>query len=585
MRYIKKIIRKIQEGALREILQELKWIYRYGLRYKGSILWYIVLGVFGIVTGLGGSILSKYVIDAITGYHAERLLTAVIAYVVLQLVMIGCRSWSRIVSEKIVIKVDQEIRADVYDKILDADWEALSQYHSGDLLNRVDNDVSRVSGSVLGWLPDLVTHLLQFAGTLGILVYYDPTLAVLALLSAPVTILISKRVTKGIRDYSKNIEKVSSDVMIFNEESFQNVQLIKSFGLAESYKKKLRKVQETYKNIRLDYTRFQVFSTSGMSLMGSVVAMICFAWGVYRLWTGYITYGTMTLFLQLSSSLSGAFSALVHMIPSAITAATSAGRLMSVTELPKETYVCEEEAASWIQNHKKVTIQGKDLGFRYQSGKQVLQQASFLARPGEIVAIVGPSGGGKTTMLRILLGLVSINQGDLYIRNESSNTELPISAATRSLFSYVPQENVMFNGSVAENLRLLNEEADEEAMNEALRKACAYDFVHNRSKGLESPILENGGGFSEGQIQRLAIARALLSKAPVLLLDEATSALDVRTERKILKNILHSSDNKTCIITTHRPSVLSMCDRIYRISDCKMEVMSAEEIETMIMEF
>lgn len=584
MKFAKKIIRKIQEGELREVMRELHWIYQYDLKYKGGILWYICLGIFGIATGLAGSVISKYIIDGVTGCDATGLLPAAFAYVFLQLFTIGSRAWSSLISEKISIKVDQEIRADVYDKIMDADWEALSQFHSGDLLNRIDNDVSNVSSSVLGWVPDFVTRSLQFAGTLGIILYYDPTLALLALISAPITLAVSRSVSRRMRDYNKKIKKISSDVMVFNEESFQNVQLIKSFGLTELYKKKLRDVQETYKKIRLDYNRFHVAASSSMSLVGNMVTMVCFGWGVYRLWSGHITYGTMTLFSQLAASLAGAFSALVHMAPSAISAVTAAGRLMSVTQLPKEKRICEEKAEALIQKKKGIEVRTEGISFQYSTGKKVLQNASFVAKPGEIVAIVGPSGEGKTTMLRILLGLVSTMEGAVTV-TASGEEQVPVSAATRTLFSYVPQDNVMFAGSIAENMRVMKEEATEEEINEALRKACAYEFVHKIPTGLQSPIRENGGGFSEGQIQRLAIARALLSNASVLLLDEATSALDMTTEREILRNILDKSSNKTCIITTHRPSVLSMCDRIYKISDCKMEVMDTAAVEKMVMDF
>ena len=349
MKFAKKIIRKIREGTLREVMRELNWIYQYGLKYKGEILWYICLGIFGIATGLAGSVISKYIIDAVTGFDSHSFVPAAFAYVCLQLFTIGSRAWSSRISEKISIKVDQKIRADVYDKIMDADWEALSQFHSGDLLNRVDNDVSNVSSSVLGWVPDFMTRTLQFAGTLGIILYYDSTLALLALISAPITVAVSRSISKRIRDFNKKIKEVSSDVMVFNEESFQNVQLIKAFGLTDLYKKKLRNVQETYKTIRLDYNRYHVKATSGMSLVGSVVTMVCFGWGVYRLWSGHITYGTMTLFLQLATSLAGAFTALIYMVPSAISAATAAGRLMSVTQLPKEKRLCEKEAEELIK--------------------------------------------------------------------------------------------------------------------------------------------------------------------------------------------------------------------------------------------
>lgn len=239
---------------------------------------------------------------------------------------------------------------------------------------------------------------------------------------------------------------------------------------------------------------------------------------------------------------------------------------MSVTQLPKEKRIYEEKAEELIQAKKEIEVRTDGVSFQYDIGKKVLQNASFVAKPGEIVAIVGPSGEGKTTMLRILLGLVSAREGVVTV-NASGEEPVPVSAATRRLFSYVPQNNVMFAGSIAENLCVMKEDATDEQINEALCKACAYEFVHKLPRGLKSSIRENGGGFSEGQIQRLAIARALLLDAPVLLLDEATSELDVATERKILRNLLDKSSSKTCIITTHRPSVLSMCDRIYKISN------------------
>lgn len=584
MESIKKIIQKLREGVLREMFRELHWIYQYGLKYKGNIIWYMFFGVFSIASGLTGSIMSKYIIDAAMEYNSAHLVSMTLAYVILQLFTIGCRAWNSLISEKIVIKVEHEIRADIYDKIIDADWEALSQFHSGDLLNRIDNDVNNVSKNILNWVPDLFTRTLQFFGTLGIILYYDPTLALLALISAPITLLVSRSVSRRIRNYDKKIRTVSSDVMIFNEESFQNVELIKSFGLMESYKKKLRDVQETYKKLMLDYNRFHVAASSGMSFVGSVVAMICFGWGVYRLWTGHITYGTMTLFLQLATSLSGTFSALVYMVPGIISAATAAGRLMEITRLPKENNLYEDMAQELIRSNNGIEVQAKEISFQYNTGKKVLQKASFVARPGEIVAIVGPSGEGKTTMLRILLGLVSAFDGSVTVQT-SDGIKIPVSAATRRLFSYVPQDNVMFAGNIAENMRVTREDATDEQINEALRKACAYEFVYKIPTGLNSPIRENGCGFSEGQIQRLAIARAILSDAPVLLMDEATSALDVVTERKILHNVLNGTKRKTCIITTHRPSVLGMCDRIYRITDSTMELMDMAAIEKMMMEF
>lgn len=590
MELIKKLFRKLKQGMLKELVSELVWIYGYGIRYKWAILWYMVLGIFGTAMSFGASIISKNIIDAVTGYNTGGLASAAVFYVAMQLLRIGTNAVSGRISAKIEIKVDQEIRGDIYDKVMQADWEKMSQYHSGDLLNRVDNDVASISSSVLGWVPDFITRLLQFLGALGIILYYDPTLAGLALLSAPVTLIVSRALTKKMRAYNKRMREVSSQVMTFNEESFQNVQVIKSFGLTALYEKKLRQVQKIYRDVRLDYNKFSIVTSAFMSLIGSVVSMVCFGWGVYRLWTGHITYGTMTLFLQMATSLSGSFSSLVYMVPRAISAATAAGRIMAVSELPKEKCENLDQIRDFLEANRSygIQVQVKGMDFAYCTGKKVFQNADFVARPGEIVALVGPSGEGKTTMLRILLGIVNVQKGTVTVSSgntSNDNRTYPISAATRMLFSYVPQGNTMFAGTIGENLRIMKEDATDEELNRVLELACADGFVHSIPTGLNSPIRERGGGFSEGQIQRLSIARALLADAPILLLDEATSALDVKTERQVLKNIMKAEKNKVCIVTTHRPSVLGICSRVYRISGGSITKVDEEEVSQIMMDF
>lgn len=584
---IKKIIKKVKSGMLREIATELKWIYGYGKRYVGAIFWYIFLGVFGTAMGLGAGILSKEIIDGVTSRNLKGLVPAAVLFVLLQLFRIGTNAWTNRISAKINIRVDQEIRADVYDKIMSADWEAMSEYHSGDLLNRVDNDVSSVSSGVLGWIPEFITEMFQFVGTLAVILYYDPTLAGLALLSAPATVLISRMLLGRMRNYNKKMREVSSEVMSFNEESFHNIQVIKSFGLTDFYGQKLREVQKNYREVQLDYNKFSIITSAFMMVVATVASIACYGWGVYRLWGGYITFGTMMLFLQLSASLSQNFSALVSLIPSAVSAATAAGRLMSLTELPKESRADDEAAQTLLDRNKEngISLEAKNLSFSYKTRKDVFINANFFAKPGEIVALIGPSGEGKTTMLRILLGIVNPCGGSLKLYGTNTRDGLKVSASTRRLFSYVPQENTMFCGTVAENLRIMKQDATDEELNRVLKLACAYDFVHKKSNGLNTRIKEHGGGFSEGQLQRLSIARALLSDAPILLFDEATSALDVATERRVLRNIMKTDVRKTCIVTTHRPSVLGVCNRVYRISNGHIDDVNKEEIQQIMMDF
>ena len=588
MKLFTKIHNKIKAGMLREMLHELGWIYGYSKRYKWQIVFYVLLGILGTLMSLGASVLSKYIIDAVTGYDSGSIVAIAVFYVSMQLLRIGFNAWSTQVSASIRIRVDQEIRAEVYDKIMDADWESMSQYHSGDLLNRVDNDVAAVSSNALNMLPDFITKGLQFLGALVIFLYYDPIMAGLALISAPVTLAVSNVLMKKMRHHNQVMRQISSEAMVFNEESFQNVQVIKSFGLTKLYSQKLRQVQSRHQKAQLDYTRFSVRTSALMSVVGTVVTVICFGWGVYRLWSGHISYGTMTLFLQMSGTLTASFSALVQMVPTAINAATAAGRIMAVTELPREDHTDDEKVAKFLRENKAdgVSVVAQNMDFHYEDQtQQVLQDVIFRAKPGEIVALVGPSGEGKTTMLRLILGIVHPKSGLIQIRGGTTGEELPVSASTRRLFAYVPQGNTMFSGTVAENLRMMKQDATDEELYEVLRLACAEKFIRKLPDGVNSPIHENGGGFSQGQIQRLSIARALLADVPVLLLDEATSALDMTTERQILRNIMESQRRRTCIVTTHRPSVLGICNRVYRIAGGTMTKVTEEEVRQMMMDF
>lgn len=563
---------KLKKLSLKEILREYTWLSRYTLRYKGEVLWYVLTGILGTAMSLAGSVLSKHIIDSVTGFNSSGILVAVIFFILMQLFQILVHAISSRISTRVSIRVNQQITAQVYDKLLNADWEALSAYHSGDLLTRVAGDVSTVSSSVLGWFPDLLTRLLQFVGTFAVIFYYDSTLALLALLSAPVTLLMSRYVLRMMRHHNQKMRQLSSEMMIFNEESFQNIHLIKAFDRTDAYSQRHRALQQKYMDTSMDYNRFSIRKSTIMSLVGTVVTLLCFSWSIYRLWSGHITYGTMTMFLQLAGSLGAIFSALAAMLPNAISAATAAGRIMAIMDLPAEDRSNAPQVAEFCETHpgQAFSVKAEKLSYHYEDGKQVLSRIDFLAERGKITAVVGPSGEGKTTLLRLLLGIVNPKGGTLELLAEDG-TVVPISAATRQLFAYVPQENTMFSGTVAGNLRLIKPEATDEELYEALRIACAEEFIRQLPLGLDSPIREQGGGFSEGQLQRLCIARALLSDAPILLMDEATSALDMETETRVLENIMASQRNRTCILTTHRPSVLKLSHRIYQVSQDRVE--------------
>ncbi|MCQ2479862.1 MAG: ABC transporter ATP-binding protein/permease, partial [Clostridia bacterium] len=366
--------------------------------------------------------------------------------------------------------------------------------------------------------------------------------------------------------------EVSSRIMSFIQESYSNVQSIKAFGIVDDFNLKFKMIQQDFYNVIMQQNKFSVLTGMLMSFIGMIVSYSCYGWGIYRLWSSFISFGTLTMFLQLSGYLSSSFSGLVSMVPSAINTLTAVRRLIDIAELPKE----KKDETIDIEKIKKetettgVSINIKDARFLYDDTEEVFNCLTFDAHPGEVVALMGPSGSGKTTIFRILLGIADIADGRSFIQYGDKSCK--ISASTRGLFAYVPQGNAIFYGTIAENMRLFNRSATDEEIITALKTACAYDFVMKLENGIESIIEESGTNISEGQKQRLCIARALVSKAPVILLDEGTSALDRETEMQLLKNLTEFKNNKTFVVSTHRTGVLEICDRTYIIEDKTLTV-------------
>lgn len=570
-RLIKKIIVKIKEGYLKEIYRETIWMYQYAKRYWLSICFYIFAGVFSTVMGLGSSVVSKYLIDAVTGVRKDRILLFAVLIICMTIAGILSNAIISRISAKINVVIQNEIQSDIFQKIIHTEWKELQPFRSGDLLNRLSGDATQVASSVISWIPNSITKLVQFIGAFMIIFYYDPVMAGIALLSAPVTVIFSRKFMHKMRTYNNEMREMTSSLMSFQDDTFQNIQTVKALNLTDVFEKKLQNLQNRYKEKMLDYNKFTVYTFSFMSAVGTGVSYICFGWSVYRLWSGYITTGTLLMFFQMANSLSSSFSSLIQIVPAAINAATCAGRLMAVSELEKEKFLDMDQVQKILENEKKeISIEMKDINVSYKEGKNVIQNGDFIANSGEITAIIGPSGEGKTTLIRVLLGLLYPEEGTAELK-DTEDKKSRLSAGTREFFSYVPQGNTIFAGTIAENMRMVKKDATDEEIREALETACAYEFVKELPDEIETTVGEKGGGFSEGQAQRLAIARALLKNAPILILDEATSALDIETEERVLKNIMKKDRNRTCIVTTHRPSVLSVSDHIYEIREGKLK--------------
>ncbi len=554
---------------LKNMLFEWKWLFGFIIRYKWTLLLYVALGVVGTAMSLGTAVSGKYLIDSVISRDKEVLLGAVaflLGFSVLQILFQALSSW---VTAVVSSKAHNEIRSEIYSHVLKSSVDDIGKFHSGDLLNRLESDVSTISSAVINFIPSVFTRGLQFFGSLLLVLYYDKTMALLALMSAPLMFFSSRILVKTIRKYSKATRELNGKILAYSEESVQNIQIIKAFDITRDYIDKFKQVLENYRQVKLSSDKFSIFMTMILSVVGLVVSYSCYGWGVYRLWQGLITYGTMTLFLQISGSLTSSFGSLAALAPSSISIATAAGRVMEITCFDEESDEDKDKALKILDKCEKYSFELvlENVSFSYEGKeKPVLQDVSLTVSSGDTIGLVGPSGEGKTTLFKLILGIIKPTEGRIYIK-ASDGEEINISDSTRRFCSYVPQHVTAFSGSIKDNLLIVKNTADSKELEDVLKKAELYKYVEELSQGIDTPVSEQGANMSQGQLQRLSIARALLRDARILLMDEATSALDAHTEANVLENIMTNKGSGITMLTTHRESMLAYCDKVYRISD------------------
>lgn len=583
---VKRIIQRIREGRLKQLTGEILWMYAYVRRYWLLIAVYVLLGASGSVLGLGTSVVSKELVDAVTGVNSRGIVQVACLYVGVGVGQIFVNAVKSRLSLKVRLKVTNEIRADIYEQVLRTNWESLAKYRSGDLLYRVNGDAGMVANTILTFLPNVVTTLISFGGAFLIVIKNDPWMALIALLGAPVSFLTSRYSAKRMRQFQRDNQNVASDRTVFDQETFQNLQFIKAFGMLDRVTEKFHRIQQESVDVALRQNKFQQYMTITTSLVGQAVGYACYGFAAFRLWQGQISYGTMTMFVSMAASLRGSFSGILNLAPMVIRAGISAERIMEITGLPRDSMEDKEEAEEIRKQsrEKGVYVHMENVDFAYEEDKWIYQGADFRAEPGEIVALIGPSGQGKTTTLNLILGLYHPKKGTIRVGNPDGN-ELRASSSTRCLFSYIPQGNTMFSGTIADNMRMVKPEASDEEIRSALEAACAWEFVGKLEHGMDTEVRERGTRFSEGQKQRLSIARALLADAPVMILDEATSALDVATERRVLRSIIRKEPNRTVIVAAHRPSVFSMCSRVYKVGGSRITELDEQGIQEFLEAF
>lgn len=456
------------------------------------------------------------------------------------------------------IKLKNSLRRRIFDILLHLQSNGGTRHHSGDMLNRMQEDVRMVSSVLAGAIPNLLGTVLQFVAAFAFLVCLDMRLALLIVIVVPVGILIGKYITGRIRNLTLDIRKSDSQVQAHLQESLQHITLLQSLEHTDSSASTLDGLQGNLYGNELRRTRFSVISRICMSLALQAGHIIAFLWGVAGISTGTVTYGMMTAFLQLVGQIQRPLVDMSSQVPSIIHATASVDRIMELESLPQEN-VSEAHSLAGI-----VGIRFEDVSFAYpESSNLVLNGFSYDFMPGSRTSIVGPTGVGKSTMIRIMLSLLKPVKGRVMLYSDEEHVE--VSPATRCNLVYVPQGNSLFSGTVRDNLLMGNPEATEEQMTSALHTAAA-DFVFDLPGGLDTQCFEAGAGLSEGQAQRIAIARALLRPGSILLLDEFSSALDAETENVLLERLTSHLPDHTMIFITHREKIIDYCDSVLRLS-------------------
>ncbi len=476
----------------------------------------------------------------------------------------------------------------LFNKVVKADWEELTSFHSGDLIARMSTDAKTISQNVSVFLTTIITQMLMIIVSLAVIVMNDASMILMVIIIGPIIAFSSRIFMKKIYESQAEIRVIESRETAYNKESFHNIQAVKAFGLADEFYGRIKTLEEDRYKADMKSNKFSLMSWVVTYLAGIFSGIVCIGWAFFRVNSGAMTFGSLTVVIMMAYRIAVAGKLLLQQIPISLQLTVAIERVREIININDEKIVETDAYERFaVQTEENgVAVHVDDMSFSYKTGRKIFNNVHLEAHPGEIIALVGPSGEGKTTMLRILLGILKASEGNVYAQIEEGTKEkYDFSTETRSLIAYVPQGNTMLSGTIKENMQLIAPDATEEEIIDALKQSCAYDFVQKLPDGINHNIGESGIGFSEGQNQRLAIARAVLRKTPILLMDEATSALDVATERKVLSNLMKKDTKRTCILTTHRPSVLSACDRVYRINDTKVTVVNEAEIEQLMNDF
>ena len=531
-----------------------KWLWKNSGGARKQAVANTIIGIIDVVCQLMWVLACKHAIDIATGEAEGSLLATGIVIAALMCTEIIARGINRWIHAVVGNKVRNRMRLKSFARLLRADWLRLQKHHTGDLTNRLEGDVNSITALITETIPATLVVFLQLIVSFALLFSMSPMLAVSIIVILPVCLLASQFYIRKMRRLNRDVRDSDSRIQSVLQESLQHKELIKALEQNNSTEKQLTDLQQQLQSQVTSRTKFSLGAFTLTQLGFAIGYIVAFMWGAASLRDGIITFGTMSAYLQLVGLIQRPTMDLSRFLPGIVSSLTAAERLYELEDIPLE------QQGDAIMFDETAGVRFKNVTFRYNAEERaILERFSYDFPPNSSTAIVGETGAGKTTLIRLLVALITPQNGEIELY--SSNEQHPTSTLTRRNFVYIPQGNSLVSGTVKENLLMGNPDATEEQMRAALHIACA-DYVFELPQGIDSPISERGGGLSEGQAQRIAIARSILRPGSILILDEVTSALDEETEQELLRRLTQSQIGKTLIFVTHRPAIIEYCNQV-----------------------
>lgn len=558
----------------------MRWIYEYS---RSNLIWVLLLAVLS--GGIAGSfimlaLMSRRFLDIATGAEQGNLnvqILFILGLILFQAVLNIICSYVRM---RVTAKLEIQIRTGIFSTILRKKYHKIVYMHSGEILNRMTSDIDIVVGAVVGMIPQAISMFTKIGAGLIVLFVMDSGFTAVVLGIGVLVCICSRIYSRHFKYLHKEVQRTNGKVRSYIQECVENLMVIKSFTNEEAVCDKLKEFQSENYHIRVKRNTVSNLANTLLYVMFTSGYYAALVWGALQISVGAMTFGTLTAFLQIIQQIRIPFQNVSGLIPQYYSMQASAERLMEIEQMEEESFQPMLLNLSEFEKDFQAII-AEQVTVSYEDGAPVLEKVSLRINKGDFAVIVGESGSGKSTLMKLLLQLIACEQGQLYF--ETAQGKIPIHAGTRNVFSYVPQGNMIMSGTIRENITFCNDKTDESAICNAAKAAGIWEYIKTLPQGLDTMLSERGEGLSEGQIQRIAIARALLNDAPILLLDECTSSLDKETERSVLQNLKKMS-GKTIICISHTEAGISCCNRVFRIKNrmLKEEINGKEDVESII---